>query len=107
MTPPTHTTGPEPIELRLAQDRDMRSLLRLADRDTRPLPPGPLLIAIRASRVDAALSTTTGEVVADPFVRTAQLVALLRCHARAMPSGPTGNAHARRGPRLRVRPVTA
>ena len=74
-----HMTGT--IELRLADDRDARALHRVADRDTRPLPQGPHLVAVRDRRIDAALSLTTGEAVADPFRPTAKLVELLRCHA--------------------------
>jgi hypothetical protein len=37
--------------------------------------------------VEAALSLRTGEVVADPFRRTAELVELLRCHAAGVPGG--------------------
>jgi hypothetical protein len=44
---------------------------------------GPHLIAAREGRVDAALSLASGEVVSDPFRRTAELVELLRCQATA------------------------
>jgi hypothetical protein len=97
--------GHEAVELRLAEDRDNRALLRIAQRDTRPLPPGPHLIALRDGRIDAALSTTTGEVVADPFVRTAELVELLRVRARAVSAPPSTRSTTR--PRTRLRPVTA
>ena len=49
--------------------------------DTRPLPPGPHLVAERGGRVEAAISLRTGELVANPFARTAELCELLRLHA--------------------------
>jgi hypothetical protein len=70
-----------PVTLHLACASDRPALAKLAQLDSRPLPPGPHLVAIREGRIDAAVSLTTGEVVADPFRRTAELCALLRCHA--------------------------
>jgi hypothetical protein len=102
-----HSPGHEAVELRLAEDRDGRALLRLAGRDTRALPPGPHLIAVREGHVDAALSLATAEAVADPFVRTAELVELLRCHARAMPVPPADRATPQRRTSFSARPVTA
>jgi hypothetical protein len=70
-----------PVTLHLACASDRPALARLAQLDSRPLPPGPHLVAIRDGRIDAAISLTTGEVVANPFRRTAELCGLLRCHA--------------------------
>jgi hypothetical protein len=67
-----------PIALRVASSGDDDALRRLAELDSRPLPPGPHLVAARAGRVDAALSLSTGAVVADPFRPTAELTELLR-----------------------------
>jgi hypothetical protein len=69
------------VGLRLAGPRDREALGRLAALDDRPLPPGPHLIARVDGALCAALSLATGELVADPFRRTAELAALLRCHA--------------------------
>jgi hypothetical protein len=55
--------------------------VRLAQGDSSPLPPGPHLVAERDRRTDAAISLATGELIADPFRRTAELRELLRCHA--------------------------
>jgi hypothetical protein len=74
----------DPITLRLADASDAADLRRLAQVDSRPLPPGPHLLAIRDGRVEAAISLSTREVIADPFQRTAELCKLLRCHARSM-----------------------
>jgi hypothetical protein len=66
------------VTVRLAGSDDCRALERVAGRDTRPLPPGPWLVAERGGDVLAVLSLKTGTVVADPFRRTAELVELLR-----------------------------
>jgi hypothetical protein len=70
-----------PVTLHLACASDRPALVKLAQLDSRPLPPGPHLVAIRDGRIDAAISLTTGELVANPFRRTAELCGLLRCHA--------------------------
>jgi hypothetical protein len=70
-----------PVTLRLATDSDGGALERLAQRDCRPLPPGPHLVAERDGRIEAAISLASAEVVADPFRRTAEVCELLRCHA--------------------------
>lgn len=71
----------QPITLRLAGPDDERALERLAQLDTRALPPAPHLLCERAGRIEAAISLANGELVADPFRRTAELCELLRCHA--------------------------
>jgi hypothetical protein len=70
-----------PVTIRLAADADRAAIERLAARDSRRAPGGPLLLAEREGTVEAAISVQTGEVVADPFRRTAEIVDLLRCHA--------------------------
>jgi hypothetical protein len=70
-----------PVTVRLAASGDLGALERLAGLDSRPLPPGPHLVAERDGRIDAALSLSTDESVADPFRRTAEVRELLRCHA--------------------------
>jgi hypothetical protein len=70
-----------PLTLRPADGSDRTALRRLAQLDSAPLPPGPHLVAVREGRIDAALSLSTGELIADPFRRTAELGAVLRCHA--------------------------
>ena len=70
-----------PTTLRRAVPADHDVLERLAQRDSRALPSGPYLIAERDGRIDAALSLSSGELIADPFRRTAELCNLLRCHA--------------------------
>ena len=70
------------ISIRLAEAADMPALRRVAQRDSRLLPPGDLLVAEAQGEVQAALSLQTGESVADPFRPTAALVDLLQLRAR-------------------------
>jgi hypothetical protein len=70
-----------PVTLRLADGADGAALDRLAQLDSCPLPPGPHLLGERNGRIAAAISLATGELIADPFSRTAELCELLRCHA--------------------------
>jgi hypothetical protein len=74
----------QPVALRLAACTDLDALERLAELDSRPLPPAPHLIAERDGTICAALSLATHEIVADPFRRTAELCELLRCYAGGM-----------------------
>jgi hypothetical protein len=72
-----------PVTIRLAREADLPQLGRLAERDSRPLPDGQLLIAERDGAIQAALSPESGRAIADPFAPTADLVGLLRAHAAA------------------------
>jgi hypothetical protein len=91
------------VTLRLAEEGDTLALHRLAQLDSRPLPPPPFLVAERDGQIDAALSLVTHEVVADPFRRTAELCQLLSCHA-----GPTRIERIDKpAARLKPRPLTA
>jgi hypothetical protein len=91
-----------PVTLRLASAADDRDLRRLAQLDTRALPPGPHLVAERGGRIDALISLRTGAVVANPFQRTAELCDLLR-HAAARRAS-AGNTPRRR---IGTRPMPA
>jgi hypothetical protein len=86
-----------PVTLRLASATDAVKLRRLAQLDTRELTPGPHLVAERDGRLDAAISLTTGAVIANPFERTAELCDLLR-HAT-----PARRRRPAFGPRRRIR----
>ena len=74
---PTSTS----ISLRLARPEDRPAVRRVAERDSAFLPVEPLLIAVTAEGVRAAISLSDGRVIADPFARTAELVELLRSRA--------------------------
>jgi hypothetical protein len=77
------TTTASPITLRPATAVDSPWLDRLAGLEMRPLPDGPLLLAERDEQIVALVSESTLEALADPFQRTADVVALLRRHAVA------------------------
>ena len=93
------------VTLRQSSPTDLAVLERLAQLDSRALPPGPHLVAERGGRIDAALSLSTGELVADPFRRTAELCELLRCHATQVCEGGEPAVAPTLGPR--AEPVTA
>ncbi len=87
--------------MRLASPGDDEALERLAGLDSRPLPPGPHLVAERNGRIDAVLSLSTDESVADPFRRNAELCELLRCHAGGLGTVPRPSP----SPQLQPRPL--
>jgi hypothetical protein len=80
-----------PVTLRLADTADSAALDRLAQRDCCLLPPGPHLLAEREGRIEAAVSLASGELVADPFNRTAEICELLLCHAGGLRVRPEPN----------------
>jgi hypothetical protein len=74
--------GRRRIDIRWAEDADGTVLRRLAHLSSRALPRGPFLLAESDGEALAALSVATGESVSDPFVATADLVALLELRSR-------------------------
>ncbi len=83
---------PGAIVIRRATDADICALVDLAILDSRGPLTGPALIAEVDDVARAALDTADGSVAADPFAPTAELVELLRLHARSI-----GSAHAGHG----------
>jgi hypothetical protein len=73
-----------PVIVRRSEPRDARSLARVAGRDSKSVPDGPLLVAEAGGEVLAALPLHGGEPIADPFRPTAALVALLELRARQL-----------------------
>jgi hypothetical protein len=71
-------TWEDPVTIRMASPDDAAEIALLAERDSRPVPPAPRLVAERGGRIEAVLSPATGAAVADPFRPTAELVELLR-----------------------------
>jgi hypothetical protein len=69
------------VVIRPAHPDDAATLERLARLDSRRPLDGHVLVAERDGRLAAALSTSDGRTIADPFSHTADLVALLRLHA--------------------------
>ena len=79
------------IALRRATFGDGAAIARLAQLDETDAPAGDVLLAELDGRLVAALPLDGGEPLADPFVRTKEIVDLLRVRASA--GTPT---HARR-----------
>ena len=73
------------VTIRALADGDASSLRELIERDTARSLPGGVVGAERGGRLMAAISLTSGDVVADPFFPTADLVALLRLRAGQIP----------------------
>ena len=63
-------------------DSDADAIRRLALLDDRRPPHGPAVLAWVDGELRAALGILDGQVVADPFHRTADIVELLRLEAR-------------------------
>ena len=82
------------ISIRAATADDGRTLTRLAALDSAPMPFVPTLLAAVDGEPKAALALREDRVIADPFSRTAELVALLRMHAATV-AGPQDRRDAR------------
>jgi hypothetical protein len=77
-------TPAESVTLRPARTADALALARLQDLDGHRLPPGQHVVAVADGRLLAAAHVPTGDAVADPFEPTADLVELVRRHARTL-----------------------
>ena len=66
------------LTVRRLSDADVTSLLRLAELDSAIVPPAPLMGVEEDGSLLAAASMTTGEMIADPFKRTAGPREMLR-----------------------------
>jgi hypothetical protein len=73
-----------PVTIREADAADLPALQAVAERDSARMIERPAVVALTDGEVRAGLSLSDGSVIADPFHRTAELVDLLRAHARAM-----------------------
>jgi len=69
------------ITIRPARPEDGEALRRLAERDSTELPAGDFLVASVGGELRAAVQPASGEVIADPFHRTAELTRLLTARA--------------------------
>ena len=76
--PIAQTTPQRPLTIRFATDEDEGAVHRLAALDSARVPRGLLALAEERGELRAALSLTDGSAIADPFHRTAHLVAALR-----------------------------
>jgi hypothetical protein len=75
------SSSTSPITIRRAADADARALDRLARLDSQRLPAGPHLMALVDDVPVAAVSLSSGRLVANPFAATDPVVDLL--HERA------------------------
>jgi hypothetical protein len=74
--------------IRVAHAGDAAALERLAMLDSKPLPPGRLLVAEVDGELWAAVSLHGAHDVADPFRPSGELVLLLHERARQMAPAP-------------------
>ena len=74
------------IVIRTADAGDILALMHLSELDSRDLPAGQMLVAEVNGRIRAALAVEAGITVADPFVSTDHLVALLQLRAQQVDS---------------------
>ena len=74
----------DPLTVRRAGDDDAAAVAALAELDGQPRPAGAVLLAEVADRPVAALELASGRVAADPFVRTADAVRVLRMRGEQM-----------------------
>jgi hypothetical protein len=73
-----------PVVVRLATQADQRSLDRLAQLDSTTRPAGDTVIGELQGRPVAAVSLNDGRAIADPFLPTAEIVALVRLRAEQL-----------------------
>jgi hypothetical protein len=91
------------ISIRIATSDDTMALARLAALDSGSVPSGPILLAERDGELHAALALSgTGAVIADPFVPTVELVALLRVRAARLAADPSRRRAIRFGRKSRA-----
>lgn len=76
-----------PIVIRLAVAGDRAALERLAELDSAHVPAGATLIAMRDGVAVAAMSLEDRATIADPFIATADLVAMLGLRAAQLDGG--------------------
>lgn len=71
----------DPVTIRAATRADLPAVVRLAELDSERVPRGRVLLAELRGSVVAAISLESGELFADPFVSTADVVTDLRAKA--------------------------
>jgi hypothetical protein len=69
------------VVIRSSERADAARLRRLAQLDSARLGDGPMVVAEIEGEVRAAVSIDDGSVIADPFHRTAELIALAETRA--------------------------
>jgi hypothetical protein len=102
------TEEPRRLTVRLAEPADDSALRRLAALDSSRLPAGPLLVGEMGGGIQAAVPVLGGRPIANPFVRTAELIPLLELRAQQLREQGFGEAdRARVIPLPRRRPSLA
>src|ERR1700756_713688 len=81
------TTLTDTISIRLATPDDAVALARLAALDSAAVPSGPVLLGERDGRLEAALGLNGSAAIADPFVASGDVVALLQLRAARLAPG--------------------
>ena len=84
------------VSIRRLTDADTEAVDRVAGRDSASRPTGDLLGAEVDGRLIAAVSLTTGQVVADPFTRTSVARSLLLARAAQLRETRAHHGHSRR-----------
>jgi hypothetical protein len=96
MSSHTSRDAAEAVTIRMAVPGDAAALRRLAELDSAPASkPVPMLLAEVDGELRAALPLEGGRAIADPFRRTAELVAILTERARQL-APPRARRTARR-----------
>ena len=72
------------MTLRWATPGDAPGLAILAELDEAGIPEAPVLVAFVEDELWVAMSLSTGDVISDPFKRTAEVVALVAERARQL-----------------------
>jgi hypothetical protein len=72
------------VTIRIAGPEDAAAIARLAALDSAPVPEGDALLGLVDDEPWAVLGLSDGAAVADPFRRSAGIVALLRERARLL-----------------------
>jgi hypothetical protein len=85
-----------PLTIRLCRPDDACAVDRLAALDSRPVPPGRLLLAELDGELIAVVAVRGGDAIADPFRPTADAVALLRARAAQIQPCPPARGLLRR-----------
>jgi hypothetical protein len=99
----------ERVTVRHAHVGDETAIAKLAALDSAHTPAGSVLVAESDARILAALPLGSGRPIADPFVPTAELVALLQLRAAQLDGMEVQPGRIRRLVRglFRARPATA
>jgi hypothetical protein len=78
------TRDQDQMTLRMLSEEDRESIVRLAQLDSSPAPEGDLLGAVVDGRLVAALSLTSGESIANPFIPSEPARSMLQLRAKQL-----------------------